>query len=160
MPLAALAAVVLAAASAPAPDPIIARTMAFLDAYASDDVDRVLAMTDPRRISLYGSDVAEFCEGADCVRRTMADDFALWKTARFGAPEQITVRREGRLASIVFNVPMSIGGRAELPIRMSLVWRREGGAWRLTQASNVVPTRGSSAADILRPPGSARPPAP
>ena len=132
-------------------DAIIARTVLFLDAYARDDVDQVLAMTDRRRISLYGSDIAEFCEGEACVRRTMADDFALWKTARFDPPTQVSVRRDGRLATIFFNASLSIGGRPALPIRMSLVWRLDHGDWRLTQASNVAPTQGSSAADILRP---------
>jgi ketosteroid isomerase-like protein len=151
MLLIALSAGVIATSPPPDQAVIVARTEQFLQAYARDDVQKVLAMTAPD-VTVYGSDEAEYCEGAACLAQTMADDFALWKTARFGQPSRISVRSDGRFATIFFNLPFSAGGRPDMPIRMSLTWRKSHGVWLLTQSSNVVPTRGSSAAAILHSP--------
>lgn len=150
MALAASAALLsLAGALGSAEDVLLARTRAFLDAYAANRVEQVVDMLDPERIAVYGSDTAEFCQDAACVRALMADDFRLWGSARFGAMSKVTVRMDGRLASVMFEIPFSAGGGAEVPVRIAMVWRTAGGKWRLTQSSNVVPTVGASASALL-----------
>ena len=57
--------------------------------------------------------------------------------------------RDGDLHMYGSDAAEFLAGRT-LPIRFATVWRKEGGAWRLVQSSNVVPTTGQSAADLTR----------
>ncbi len=145
-----LQALILAAAiAAPAPDAeVVSATRAFLDAYAADQPERVIALTEPD-VEVYGSDAAEFCRGQDCLRGMMADDFALWGTARFGTLSKVTTHRGADWATIVFEAPFAAGGGPQVPVRFSLLWRKEAGGWRLAQAANAVPSTGSSAKALL-----------
>ena len=149
-----LQALVLAAAiAAPAPDPeVVSATRAFLDAYAADQPEQVIALTEPN-VEVYGSDAAEFCRGQTCLRGMMSDDFALWGTARFGALDKVTTHRGSDWATIVFEAPFAAGGGPQVPVRFSLLWRKERGGWRLAQAANAVPTVGFSAKALLKGPG-------
>jgi hypothetical protein len=118
---------------------------ALLAAYAADEPDKVLAMVDPRGFAVYGSDVAEVVRTPAELRQLMADDFALWKTAGFGTPANLDIRVDGATASAFFDVPFSAGGAPPVTVRFATTRHRDGDAWRLMQAANVVPTTGSSA---------------
>ncbi len=125
------------------------RVRALLASYAGNDVEAVLRLCDLDQIAIYGSDVSEVARGADAVRQMMADDFKLWGSAQFGEPRELEVRQGGDLATAFFNVPFRAGGQKELVVRVATVWHKEGGAWRLTESSNTVPTVGSSARELL-----------
>ncbi|MGB6142876.1 MAG: nuclear transport factor 2 family protein [Rhodanobacter sp.] len=120
-----------------------------LHAYAANDPAAVLAMLDPRGFTIYGSDVTEVVRDDAGLRQLMADDFALWKTARFGAPANLDIRVEGTVASAFFDVPFSAGGRPPVTVRFGTSWRHDDGRWMLMQSSNTVPTTGSSAHQLL-----------
>ena len=120
-----------------------------LHAYADNDPAAVLALLDPHGFTLYGSDVAEVVNDPAELRQLMADDFALWRTARFGAPANLDIRVEGTAASAFFDVPFSAGGRPPVTVRFGTSWRNDGGRWVLMQGSNTVPTTGSSAHQLL-----------
>lgn len=130
-------------------DRVQARVDELLAAYARNDVEAVLAMLDPRAVTVYGSDVVEFYTRPDEVRRMMRDDFRLWRSAEFGAPRDLSVRVAGELATAFFHVPFRAGGGREVVVRFATVWRRDGDRWLLTQSANTVPTTGSSAAELL-----------
>ena len=136
----------------PVVESVLARTRAFLDSYARNDMMGVEGMIDPEGVSVYGSDVAEYVVGAAALRQLMADDFALWRSARFGAPTRMSVRATDALATVIFDVPFSAGGRPPLLVRVTMVWRADRGQWWLTQSSNVVPTVGSAAHQLVTAP--------
>ena len=126
---------------------------AFLSAYARGDKAAVEAVLEPD-VRLYGSDVAEFYEGTKGFEHMFANDMRLWAgSAKFGAPGDVSTTREGNLATIFFNVPFSVGARPALPVRVAMVWRLDGGQWKLVQSSNAVPTVGQSGDELLKPQG-------
>jgi ketosteroid isomerase-like protein len=120
-----------------------------LQRYAANDVDGVLALLDGEFI-VYGSDAAELVRTPQQLRQLMQDDFALWRTAKFGHLRDLDLRVNGSLATAYFHVPFSAGGRAPLTVRFSTTWRKTGGEWRLAQSANTVPTTGQSAAALLQ----------
>ncbi|HWU76923.1 MAG TPA: hypothetical protein VN043_10475 [Rhodanobacter sp.] len=120
-----------------------------LHAYAANDPAAVLALLDRRGFAMYGSDVAEVVHDPAGLRQLMADDFALWRTARFGAPANMDIRVEGTAASAFFDVPFSAGGRPPVTVRFGTAWRYDDGHWVLMQSSNTVPTTGSSAHELI-----------
>jgi hypothetical protein len=120
-----------------------------LDAYAANNPAGVLALLDQHGFVMYGSDVAEVVHTPAQLRQLMTDDFALWKTARFGALANVDIRVEGDAASAFFDVPFSAGGRSPVTVRFGTTWRYDAGHWVLMQSSNTVPTTGSSAHDLI-----------
>jgi hypothetical protein len=137
-------------ADSPAAEQVLARARELLAAYARDDEASVVGMLDPKEITVYGSDLAEIRRSAAGLRRMMADDFALWHSAQFGAPVDVDVRVGGRLATAYFHVSFTVAGRPPVIVRFATTWRREGGRWWLTQCASTVPTTGASAGDLLR----------
>jgi ketosteroid isomerase-like protein len=129
---------------------IEARAQQLLTAYAADDTKAVLALVETNHLSLYGSDIAEVVKSDEELATMMTDDFALWRTARFGAIQDLSVRVGGELATAFFDVPFSVGDRPPVLVRFATVWHRVGARWLLTQSSNCVPTVGSSAKAILK----------
>ena len=132
---------------------IRSRTQAFLDAYANGDRDGIASLIDPRRITMYGSDKAEFAQGAEAVYKLMSEDHQLWgRAVHFGAMEHESLVREGSMASIAFDIPFVLGGRPPIPIRVVAIWKREGKRWLLVQSSNAVVTEHQSASELLQHP--------
>jgi hypothetical protein len=125
--------------------------MAFLDAYAAGDWKTVQAGLSKHDVHVYGSDVSEFGTGEAGVKAMFDNDQKLWRgSGRFGAASQLSSVTSGRLAALFFNRVFEVGGQ-KMVIRFSTVWQLESGAWKLVQSSNVVPTKGQSAAEILAP---------
>jgi hypothetical protein len=84
------------------------------------------------------------------------DDRKLWGgKAAFGPLTHVSSAHAGSLTTLFFDTDFSLGGKS-LPLRVATVWRKEHGAWKLAQGSNVVPTTGRSAAELLKPPPVAR----
>ncbi|MBS0479174.1 MAG: DUF4440 domain-containing protein [Proteobacteria bacterium] len=138
----------------PAPDRAgaktpIKQTRIFLDAYARGDAGTVMAMLDPGGAAIYGSDLAETYDKPAQIRAMLADDQRLWRGgARIGDVTHLSMRCSRRFVSEMFDAPFTVGGRT-VDVRFAMVWRRAGGAWFLSQSSNVVPTAGSSARELL-----------
>lgn len=140
----------LSAAGAGEPD-LRQTVTSFLQSYAKGDRAAVEGQIDPA-IHIYGSDVAESYSGIAGFDRIFESDTKLWGgAAKFGAISDVSTAREGNLATIFFDAPFSVGSRPAVPVRFAMVWRLENGAWKLVQSSNVVPTVGQSADDILKP---------
>ena len=102
---------------------------------------------------MYGSDKAEFAQGAEAVYKLMSEDHQLWgRAVHFGAMEHESLVREGSMASIAFDIPFVLGGRPPIPIRVVAIWKREGKRWLLVQSSNAVVTEHQSASELLQHP--------
>jgi ketosteroid isomerase-like protein len=137
------------AIAATKPD-IAQQTQLFLNAYASGDRNTVLSMIASDAV-VYGSDASEIVHGAAAGSSLFTDDQRLWGgSAHIGEMKNISMVRQGNLASIFFDADFSVGGRPPLPVRYAMVWRLTSGKWLLVQSSNVVPTQGQSAADLLK----------
>jgi ketosteroid isomerase-like protein len=147
----AIAAAIALTSASRAGEPELQRTVVtFLDSYANGDKAAVLASVAPD-IRMYGSDSAEFYSGIDGVSRMFDDDMKLWGgAAKFGTLQDVSTVQEGDLETIFFDVPFSVGLRPPVPVRFSMVWRLKPDGWKLLLSSNVAPTVGQSAADILK----------
>lgn len=126
------------------------RIQALLSAYAANRSDQVLAMLDPQGWVVFGSDVAEIVRSNSALLEMMQADFALWKTAAISNIRDLNIQTDGTLASAMFHVDFSAGGRPPIPVRFCTTWRQIEGTWMLSQCANTVPTIHSSAAEILR----------
>jgi ketosteroid isomerase-like protein len=121
----------------------------FMDAYVAGDWHGVAAHLTRGVLYVYGSDLAEFSTDVSGFKAMFDHDQALWHgAARFGAMSEISSRRRGDMATLFFNRVFELGTQ-KVVVRFSTVWQREGGGWKLVQSSNVVPTTGQSAAEIL-----------
>jgi ketosteroid isomerase-like protein len=138
------------ATAAGAPD-VAAQTRLFLDAYARGDRASVLRLVDGEAVTVYGSDEDEVFTGAAAVGTMLEEDQRLWGgPATIGPMEHVSVVESGDVASVFFDAPFAVHGGPSIPVRFAMVWRRSHDAWRLVQSSNVVPTRGQSAARLLK----------
>ncbi len=136
-------------AAAGAPD-VAHETRLFIDAYVHGDSKTVLAFIDPN-VVVFGSDEAEVLHGAAAVNQMLEDDLKLWGgTARFDSMEHVSIIESGDIASIFFDAGFSVGNRPAVPVRFAMVWHRSVAGWKLVQSSNVVPTEGKSAAELLK----------
>lgn len=116
--------------------------------YAANDADAVLDLVAPQFV-MYGSDAAEKVDSDAALRTLMRDDFTLWRTASFGAMQDEDIRVFGDVAVAHFQVPFRAGGGPDVLVRFATTWVRDGGRWQLVQSANTVPTRGSSAAELV-----------
>ena len=78
-----------------------------LSRYAANDPDAVVNLLDPRGFVIYGSDASEIVKDVASLRKMMADDFALWGSARFEEPSEVDIRADEELASVMFQVRRS-----------------------------------------------------
>jgi hypothetical protein len=132
----------------PVPD-VQTTAAAFLKAYAAGDRATVMSMTDKDDLHVYGSDISEASTGVDAFGKMFDLDQKLWQgSASFGEMSDISTVKSGPLATLFFDDDFTVGGHT-LKIRFATVWKLERGQWKLVQSSNVVPTTGQSAADIL-----------
>jgi len=128
---------------------IRSETRRFLDAYAANQQSEVLAEVTDSSV-VYGSDASEVYRGKAAIRTMMDNDARLWSgTAHIGAMDQVSIVAGGQIQSIVFQAPFSALGRTPAPVRFCMVWRRRRGQWFLVQSSNVVPTIGQNAVQLL-----------
>lgn len=136
-------------ASAQRPDALASRVEAFLHAYAAGNEQDVLSFVTTGQPHIYGSDEAEAVDSREGFAAMLKADHKLWNgIVSFGPMRNVSEERSGNLATIFFDAGFQLGGR-EVPVRFSMVWRREHGAWKLVQSSNVVPTTGQTATELL-----------
>jgi hypothetical protein len=123
---------------------------AFLNAYAGGDKATVVDALEPG-VQLYGSDVSEVYKGVQGASDMLDADMKLWGgRAKFGTMWHVSGVRDGRLASIMFDVPFTAGKNPTVTVRFAMVWALDGDAWKLAQSSNMIPTVGQSASDIVK----------
>ena len=129
------------------------QTQVFLDAYARGDRQVILTLIDQENIMMYGSDAAEIVHGSAALLKLVTADQRLWGgSARFGAMEHVSLVQNHSLASILFDISFSVGGRPPVPVRVAAIWKREGKRWLLVQSSNAVVTEHQSATELLQQP--------
>lgn len=119
-----------------------ARVGKLLASYQANDPAGVIAMLDPVKFTIWGSDLAEIADTPEELRALMESDFRLWITATFTDLRDFDWRTDGHLATANFVVSFSASGGPAIPIRLATTWRKVEGEWRLTQAVSSVPTLG------------------
>jgi ketosteroid isomerase-like protein len=145
---AAMAAVVALPAVA---EPNLQQTVtAFLNAYAAGDKATVINTIEPN-VQLYGSDLSQVYKGAQGASDMFDADMKLWGgTAKFGTMWHVSAMRDGRLATIMFDVPFTAGSNSSVTVRFAMAWVLDGGEWKLIQSSNTVPAVGQATGSILK----------
>jgi ketosteroid isomerase-like protein len=122
----------------------------FLRAYAAGNHDAVMRVIADDSIHVYGSDVAEVVTTKAGLQAMFDADQQLWRgTASFGSMRNVSSVAAGSLVTLFFDAPFIVGGHPEVIVRFATVWRRDGASWKLVQSTNVVPTVGQSAAELL-----------
>jgi ketosteroid isomerase-like protein len=125
------------------------RTRHFLDSYARGDTAAVMSIVDEGSVA-YGSDAAEIFRGKAGISEMLRQDALLWRgSASIGEMKDVSVVEQGDLATIFFNAPFRVGNREPVPVRFSMVWRRDKGQWLLVQSQSAAVTEGQSAAALL-----------
>jgi ketosteroid isomerase-like protein len=125
------------------------RTRHFLDSYVHGDTAAVMSVVDDGTVA-YGSDAAEVFRGKAAISEMLREDALLWRgSATIGEMRDVSVVEQGDVATIFFNAPFRVGNREPVPVRFSIVWRREKGQWRLVQSQSAAVTEGQSAATLL-----------
>jgi ketosteroid isomerase-like protein len=123
---------------------------AFLNAYAAGDKATVIDAIEPN-VQLYGSDISEVYKGVQGASDMFDADMKLWGgTAKFGTMWHASAMRDGRLATIMFDVPFTAGKNPTVTVRFAMAWVLEGGEWKLIQSSTTVPSVGQGVSDILK----------
>jgi ketosteroid isomerase-like protein len=125
------------------------RTRHFLDSYLRGDTAAVMAVVDDGSVA-YGSDAAEVFRGKMAIAEMLRQDALLWRgSATIGEMRDVSVIEQGDLATIFFNAPFRVGNREPVPVRFSMVWKREKGQWLVVQSQSAAVTEGQSAAALL-----------
>src|SRR6185503_15787280 len=118
---------------------IMQRVDSLLYRYAGNDQAGVVAMLDPQRFIILGSNLTEVIDTPDKLRDLMSRDFAQWGAAKYADVRSVDVRVSGELATAYFVMTWTVGnGGPTLPIRLCTTWRKVNGEWLLTQSANAV----------------------
>ncbi|HVZ99366.1 MAG TPA: nuclear transport factor 2 family protein [Caulobacterales bacterium] len=122
----------------------------FLDAYAGKDIETLMGMLDSEAILVIGADAAEVVNTPDGARALLEADYRLFERSAFRDFRSFNVRREGRGASVFFEVPWSRlnPGEPDFLLRFAQFWVRRGRDWKLAQSLNAVATQGQSAREL------------
>lgn len=114
------------------------RVDSLLYRYASNDQPGVLAMLDPERLTILGSNLNEVVRTPDELRNFMSRDFSQWQTAKFTNVRDVDLRTDGALASVYVVFDFSAANGPTVPIRFASTWRNVNGEWLLTQSASSV----------------------
>jgi hypothetical protein len=114
------------------------RVDSLLYRYANNDQPGVIAMLDPQRLLILGSNPNEVVRTPDELRAFMSRDFSQWETAKFTNIRDVDLRTDGALATAYLVFDFSAPGGPTVPIRFCSTWHKVKGEWLLTQSSSVV----------------------
>jgi hypothetical protein len=114
------------------------RVDSLLYRYANNDQAGVLAMLDPQRLLILGSNLNEVVRTPDELRAFMSRDFTQWQSAKFTNVRDVDLRTEGALATAYLVFDFSAPGGPTVPIRFCSTWHKVKGEWLLTQSSSVA----------------------
>ncbi len=148
-----LGAALLLAACASAPpaskvDPAAAekavkqRVDLLLSRYARNDQVGVVAMLDPERFVMLGTNFNEKMSSPSELRSQMDHDFSAWGSVAFTDVRDMDVRVGSDLATAMFTMTFSAGSGPSLPIRLTTTWHKVNGEWMLTQSASAIPPQG------------------
>ena len=118
-----------------------ARVAQLLASYESKDSAGVIALLDPVKFTVWGSDLSEVIDTHDELRALIESDFRLWGSAKFTDVRDFDWRSDGSLATANFVMSFSANGGEAIPVRLTTTWRKVEGQWRMTQCVSSVPTR-------------------
>ena len=116
-----------------------ARVQTLLDRYAANDAAGVIALLDPVKFTILGTEASERVDTPEGLRALMAADFKLWGTARFTEVRDFDCRLSESLATAWFTISFSASGGQPIPVRLTTTWRKVNGEWMLSQSANAVP---------------------
>jgi hypothetical protein len=114
------------------------RVDSLLYRYSNNDQPGVLAMLDPQRLLILGSNLNEVVHTPDELRAFMSRDFAQWQSAKFTNVRDVDLRTDGALATAYLVFDFSAPGAPVVPIRFCSTWRKVKGEWLLTQSATAV----------------------
>ncbi len=114
------------------------RVDSLLYRYSSNDQAGVVAMLDPQRLLILGSNLNEVVHTPDELRAFMSRDFSQWQSAKFTNVRDVDLRTDGTLGTAYLVFDFSAPGGPTVPIRFCSTWRKVNGEWLLTQSSSVV----------------------
>jgi len=118
---------------------IMQRVDSLLHRYASNDQAGVVALLDPQRFTIMGSELNEVIDTPEELRGLMSRDFAQWGAASYSDVRNIDVRVSGQMATAYFVISWTVGKDGPtLPLRLCTTWRKVNGEWLLTQSANAV----------------------
>ena len=113
-----------------------------LGRYARNDQVGVIAMLDPQRFTLLGTNLNEKVSSPSELRSLMDRDFQQWGTVAFSEVRDMDVRVGNDLATAMFTVNFSMSSGPSLPLRLSTTWHKINGEWMLTQSASAIPPQG------------------
>jgi len=113
-----------------------------LSRYARNDQVGVIALLDPQRFTLLGTNFNEKVNSPADLRSMMDRDFQQWGTAAFSDVRDMDVRVGNDLATAVFTMTFSMGSGPTLPIRLCTTWHKVNGEWMLAQSASAIPPQG------------------
>jgi hypothetical protein len=118
---------------------ITQRVSLMLDRYSRNDQAGVVAMLDPDRFVILGSNFDEKVTTVGELRGLMDRDFSQWGKASFADIRELDVRTDGTLATANFIFTFSAANGPTLPIRGTTTWRKVKHEWLLTQSTSALP---------------------
>jgi hypothetical protein len=140
------------ASAPPAPaaktDPAVAekevtqRVNLLLTRYASNDQVGVIAMLDPGKFTLLGTNLGEGAHSASELREFMDRDFGQWKTVAITNLRDMDMRVDGSMATAFFTVSFAAGGGPAVPVKLFTTWHKINGEWMVTQSASALPPQG------------------
>ena len=113
-----------------------------LSRYARNDQVGVIALLDPQRFTMLGTNFNEKVSSPAELRSMMDRDFQQWGTAAISDVRDMDVRVGNDLATAVFTLTFSAGSGPSLPVRLCTTWHKVNGEWMLTQSASAIPPQG------------------
>jgi hypothetical protein len=118
------------------------RVNLLLTRYASNDQVGVIAMLDPGKFTLLGTNLGEGAHSASELREFMDRDFAQWKKVEITNVRDMDMRVDGLLATAFFTVSFAAGGGPAMPVKLFTTWHKINGEWMVTQSASALPPQG------------------
>lgn len=105
----------------------------YADAYCAKDIDRLMAIFDgDEDISVIGTGTDELCSNRDAIRSLFLRNFADATATRFEWHWQhVTLAKDCAVVATTLTIHLETqSGRAEVPVRWTVVMAKKAGAWR------------------------------
>jgi hypothetical protein len=113
-----------------------------LSRYARNDQVGLIALLDPQKFTMLGTNFNEKISSPAELRSMMDRDFQQWQTVSITDVRDMDVRVGSDLATAVFAMTFSLGTGPTLPVRLCTTWRKVKGEWLLTQSASAIPPQG------------------
>jgi hypothetical protein len=113
-----------------------------LSRYSRNDQVGVVAMLDPERFMMLGTNFDERMSSPSQLRSQMDRDFSTWRSVAFTDVRDMDVRVGSDLATAVFTITFAAGSGPSLPVRLCTTWHKVNGEWMLTQSASAIPPQG------------------